>query len=259
MLISAVLLLLAAVPSLAQTFTTTTADVILQGCGARPTNVKLVLKGDEGTWSDLTYVGSDHWSAINLPKLNAHGTKASLRLGGSRTKCATSTEERDPHDDDNWIALFKFHCTQERFWSRLSVETTPSTLPMQYTRVMPDDRKMPDGRVMVDLGCVEHRYEITGTADIVDLAADNELIFVNLGKDVPPEYTDFSVFIEHGVFGGKTLRRKPLEFSSGDVLTELTLRRDHKHNAQPTASDNMRSIRGRDALPPFDKITMTVK
>jgi hypothetical protein len=267
MLISAVLLLLPAVPSLGQTFTTRTADILLQGCKTRPTNVKLVLKGDEGTSSgDLTYAGSDHWTAIHLPKFNARGTKASLRLGGARTKCATSTEEHDPHDADSWIAVFRFQCVQQPYWSSLSIETTPPTVPMQYTRVMPDKRVMPDGRAIVDMGCVEHRYEITGTAEINDVAIYNESIYVNLGDYDPLRpYSDYAVAIQRGVFGTptlgrkpQTLGRKPLALTRTDVLTDLTLRRANKPIASPTPSDNMRSVRGRD-LVPFDKIKMTAQ
>jgi hypothetical protein len=242
--ISAAVLLLAAVPSLGQTFTTTTADVFLQSCGT-PTKVFLVPNGDEIKSHALTYVGPEHWIVRDLPSFNAHGARASLRLGGARTTCATSKEARDPHDADKWIAVFRFDCTQERFWSSLSIETTPPTVPMQYKRVM-----------MSDPGCVDSRAKITGMAEITDVAVYNESIYVNLGDYDPLRpYTDYAVAIDKGIFGPQALSPGTFAFPRTMVLTDLTLRRSKN---SPTISDNLRSVRGRDLIP-FDKIKMTVK
>jgi hypothetical protein len=243
--ISAALLLLAAVPSLAQT--TTTVDVLLTGCGARPKTVTLVPNGNEGNSHEMTYIGSDHWRLNNLPSFNARGQRASLRLGGKRTTCALSEDGPDPNDADKRIAFFRFRCAQETYWSSLSIVTTPTTVPMQYKRVMPDP------------GCVDSRAEITGTAEITDVAVYNESIFVNLGEYDPLRpFTDYAVAIQRGVFGKQTLGLKPLALTRAAVLTDLMLRRSSNAGASPKISDNLRSVRGRD-LVPFDKITLTVK
>jgi hypothetical protein len=244
---SATLVLLASMPLVAQPFTTNTVAVVLEGCPVAPRMITVVANGNETKTFKVENVGPNLWRVDLEKTFDARGQKASLRLGGVRTGCETSHEKRDSRNADHWMALFTFHCTPERYWSVLSIETTPSTVPMQYKRVMPDPR------------CVDSAAEITGHAEISDVAADNESIFVNLGAYDPNlQYTDYPLAIQRGIFGEKALGpTTPLALKRSDVLTDLMLRRGNNGKAQPTPSDNMRSVRGRD-LVPFDKIKITV-
>jgi hypothetical protein len=246
-IVGTTLVLLSAIPLVAQPFTTNTVAVVLEGCPVTPPVITVVANGNETTAFKVEHVEANLWRADLSRTFDARGQRASLRLGGARTGCETSQEKRDPRDPNHWMAVFRFHCTQERFWSSLSIETTPPTVPMQYKRLMSDS------------GCVDSRAEITGMAEINDVAVYNESIYVNLGDYDPLRpYTDYAVAIDKGVFGRHALGPGTFALPRAMVLTDLMLRRSKNPLASPTISDNLRSVRGRDVVP-FDKITMTVK
>jgi len=245
--ISAAILLLAVAPCLAQTFTTTTVDVLLDGCGAvEPQTVTLVPNGNEQGSFTLERIGPGHWRRTDRPAFNARGQSASLRLGGSRTGCETSQELPDPRNPNHWIAVFRFHCTQERYWRKLTVGTKQTTLPLTYLRVMSDSR------------CAEGRPDSLGTATLEDVAADRESIFVNFGEKVPLAYTNYSLAIFRGSFGKHALTNEPLVVNRDEMITDLTLRLANSGRAEPANAGNARTLRGLD-IGNFGPITLTVK
>ncbi len=243
------LLLLVATSCLAQTFTTTTVDVFLDGCGAvEPQTVTLVPNGNEQGSFNLERIGVGHWRRTERPPFDARVQSASLRLGGARTGCETSHEMRDPRDANRWIAVFRFHCTQERrYWRELTIETQPSSVPMKYSRVMGDGR------------CVDSRGEIWGKATLADVAADRESIFLNLGDDDPKRlYTEYAVAILHGAFGKHALENAPIVVKRTEVLDDLIMRFANSGRISPANSLSMRKVFGFQ-IGNFDQMTLTPK
>src|SRR4051794_2744539 len=99
--------------------------------------VLLVLDGDEQhaiRIKDIneTPVWSSDGSGLKLPFINISGTRASLRLGGRRTDCATSTPDKF---NDKLTAVFVFDCDENPAWT-VRIETSPTT-SFRYVRSLP--------------------------------------------------------------------------------------------------------------------------
>ncbi|MEA2343875.1 MAG: hypothetical protein QOF63_2044 [Thermoanaerobaculia bacterium] len=242
-----VTLLLSAIPLLAQPFTTSTVEVVLEGCGSGPEVITVVPSNDETRTFEVKRIESNRWRADRSPKkFDARGATASLRLGGARTDCATSREMRDPRNPDRWIAVFTFRCPTQHTWRELTVETKPA-VKLIYARELQGSQ------------CVDARLgDDFGITTIHDVAYERESIFVNLGDKLPALRTAYSMAILRGAFGKHALERAPLIVKRTEVIDDLELRNANSGRATPTASGNARTLLALD-LPQFDRLTLTVK
>jgi hypothetical protein len=242
-----VTLLLSAIPALAQPFTTSTVDVVLEGCGTAPDVITVVPSNDEGRTFEVKRIDSNRWRADRSPaKFDAQGRTASLRLGGARTDCATSSQMHDPRNPDRWIAVFTFRCQQQRTWRELTVETKPA-VNLAYARELQGSQ------------CVDARAAgAFGITTIHDVAYERESIFVNLGDKLPTLRTAYSMAILRGAFGKHALDRAPLIVKRTEVIDDLALRRGNSGRAAPTTSRNARTLLELD-VPKFNQLTLTVK
>ncbi|MGA8808730.1 MAG: hypothetical protein WB973_12710 [Thermoanaerobaculia bacterium] len=243
-----ILLLLSAIPLLAQPFTTSSVDVVLEGCGTAPDVITVVPSNDEGRTFEVKRIDLNRWRADLSPKkFDARGAIASLRLGGARTDCATSREMRDPRNPDRWIAVFRFHCPQQRIWRELTVETKPA-VKLIYARELEGSQCGADTRMEGD----------SGITTLHDVAYERESIFVNLGDKPPKLRTAYSMAILRGAFGKHALEHAPLTVKRTEVIDDLALRQANSGRAPPTASANARTLLALD-LPQFDRLTLRVK
>jgi len=74
--------------------------------------------------------------------IDAAGSRASLRLRGSRTGCRRSTLAKDPEKPDKYMAVFHFNCDQQPV-RQAKVETVPA-IPVSYVRNMPRRKGLTD-------------------------------------------------------------------------------------------------------------------
>jgi|GEM_PF-2330937 len=242
-----VTLLLSATPLLAQPFTTSTVDIVLEGCAVGPEVITVVPSNDESRTFEVKRIEPNRWRADRSPKkFDARGATASLRLGGARTDCATSIEMRDPRNPDRWIAVFRFKCPTQHTWRELTVETKPA-VKLMYARELEGSQCGPDTRSGDE-----------GITTIHDVAYERESIFVNLGDKLPPLRTAYSMAILRGAFGKHALEHTPLVVKRTEVIDDLVARREKMSRATPTASGNARTLLSLD-LPKFDRLTLTVK
>jgi hypothetical protein len=183
-IIAAVFLLAVATQGLAQPGATKTIIVFARGSSvcqdASHNIIQVVLDGDERYPVTASRNNpKDPWT-VKPTALDHHikatGTRASLRLAGLRTNCATSRSHEDSGDRDGSVAFFKFDCDER-----------PTRTLQFYT--LPKQKLIPIGFVRrltgTSLKCEDTAFLDNGPRTVDDLWSTEELR-LHFGSDRDP-------------------------------------------------------------------------